>query len=1038
MHKALLNISLFLSCAGSLVAQTVSYRFINFSAKDGLLDKVVYNATQDRRGYMWFGTATGLYRYDGHRFRYFRSPIDKAGSNISNILQGILCDSSGHLWLGSFTTLQWYDPLKNRFWQPDLNKPENKKFASSYFYNFSEGKYIWCSTARNYVYRFNKQDSTLLSLAPGYPAGASTTSLYTIEKGNYLYDVHPEGIYQFELSGRFTRFVAHLPADISNAQYSPANNTLSLCSYENGLLTFTPGQDTSITTAYPANKLLKGNYLYSAAAADNGVTYVGATGLFILDRQGETLLNSYELKNENEFSFGAAKKVVNIFTDRERNRWFCSHNGLSMMPWQNDQVKTMLLKDEVTGFITEAFGVYQDPGTSNLLLINTTSRGLQYADLTNWKVSTIPNPSASDQLKKRITALVNTPDKKIFASDDQNFFIYNPSTRTLAPYSLTDQYGKPIRQIGRNLYDRNGTVFISTYNNGFYTWDYPGGKLLHHNKWEVLNTSSDTKDNQMAPCIADSKGNIWFTGSNGIYEYRQADKKYYQHVPPGSDDLPTITESRYIAEDRNGHIWVTTINNGLYELATENGKDAWKNYNINSGIGLPSDYCEKILRDPTDSILWISNGGGLLKFDPVQRRVVSVINMQNGLYGEGGGYTFAVFPDKKLVQLFYGALNVIDLNTYRKNSFKPVVQLNSVKVMNEEQVYQFSSGTETLKLPYNRNFLQFEFAALLFNNANQSQYAYRLEGADKDWVYSGQVNTVAYSGLRPGTYTFRVKGAGNDGVWGPETTLKIVIRPPFYARWWFITICALLAATAIYRWNRMKIIRTKKEEQLKASFQNKIAETEMKALRAQMNPHFIFNSLNSIQKFILKNEHFEASQYLTKFSRLIRLILDHSNQDTIQLSSELDLLRLYVEMESLRFDNRFDYRFRVDEAIQSDTLELPSMLIQPYLENAIWHGLLHKKEKGRLDVHFSVNEPGMLTVTIDDDGIGREKAAELKSKQVLKKKSYGMQITGDRIDIINRNQHRQASCRIIDKKDPEGQPAGTTVVLTIPVNPLYH
>ena len=208
---------------------------------------------------------------------------------------------------------------------------------------------------------------------------------------------------------------------------------------------------------------------------------------------------------------------------------------------------------------------------------------------------------------------------------------------------------------------------------------------------------------------------------------------------------------------------------------------------------------------------------------------------------------------------------------------------------------------------------------------------------------------------------------------------------------------------------------------------------EMRALRAQMNPHFIFNSLNSIQKYILKNDQYAASQYLTKFSRLIRLILDHSNQNNILLSSETELLQLYCEMESLRFDHRFNYRIQVDASLQPDTQEIPSMLIQPYVENAIWHGLLHKETTGNLLIEFKKTADGQLIVMVEDDGVGRSRAAELKSKQVLKKKSYGMQITEDRIALINRLNKIQASCRVLDLTDEQGRPAGTRVELVIPL-----
>lgn len=383
--------------------------------------------------------------------------------------------------------------------------------------------------------------------------------------------------------------------------------------------------------------------------------------------------------------------------------------------------------------------------------------------------------------------------------------------------------------------------------------------------------------------------------------------------------------------------------------------------------------------------------------------------------------------------MYYGAASFINLNNYRFNTQAPKVELTSVSVMDKEVLY-IAISDKPIELDHNQNFLQFEFSALQFNNHNQLQYAYLLEGADKDWIYSGNRNFVSYSGLGPGKYVFRVKAANNDGVWSnQETRIELMIREPIWRRDWFLVLCAGLLMLGMWLIYRFRIKRIRREESLKAGFHQQLADMEMRALRAQMNPHFIFNSLNSIQKYILKNDQYAASQYLTKFSRLIRLILDHSNQNNILLSSETELLQLYCEMESLRFDHRFNYRIQVDASLQPDTQEIPSMLIQPYVENAIWHGLLHKETTGNLLIEFKKTADGQLIVMVEDDGVGRSRAAELKSKQVLKKKSYGMQITEDRIALINRLNKIQASCRVLDLTDAQGRPAGTRVELVIPL-----
>jgi tetratricopeptide (TPR) repeat protein len=222
-------------------------------------------------------------------------------------------------------------------------------------------------------------------------------------------------------------------------------------------------------------------------------------------------------------------------------------------------------------------------------------------------------------------------------------------------------------------------------------------------------------------------------------------------------------------------------------------------------------------------------------------------------------------------------------------------------------------------------------------------------------------------------------------------------------------------------------------ERSKAAFQQQATELEMQALRAQMNPHFIFNSLNSINRFILQNNKVQASEYLTKFSRLVRLILQNSQASLISLESELEALNLYLELEAVRFDHQFKYKITVDEDLDADMIKVPPLLIQPYAENAIWHGLMHKQEKGHLEIEFSQGD-GLLLCKITDDGIGRKKAAELKSKSASMHKSMGMQITANRIAMLQQKKQLENYITINDLTLPDGSAGGTEVVLKIPLS----
>jgi hypothetical protein len=220
------------------------------------------------------------------------------------------------------------------------------------------------------------------------------------------------------------------------------------------------------------------------------------------------------------------------------------------------------------------------------------------------------------------------------------------------------------------------------------------------------------------------------------------------------------------------------------------------------------------------------------------------------------------------------------------------------------------------------------------------------------------------------------------------------------------------------------------KEKLQAYHHKELLELEAQALRAQMNPHFIFNCLSSINRFILKNKTEEASDYLTKFSRLIRMVLNNSKQSFISLEDELETLKLYLEMERLRFKNSFDYSFTYNNSVDPGNIFIPPLLLQPFAENAIWHGLMHKQEKGFLNFDFSAAEK-TLTCIITDNGVGREQAELLKSKSAEKQKSMGLKITAERLSLLNNNSNGQTFFTIEDLRDENRNATGTRVCLKI-------
>lgn len=230
-----------------------------------------------------------------------------------------------------------------------------------------------------------------------------------------------------------------------------------------------------------------------------------------------------------------------------------------------------------------------------------------------------------------------------------------------------------------------------------------------------------------------------------------------------------------------------------------------------------------------------------------------------------------------------------------------------------------------------------------------------------------------------------------------------------------------------------RLLQAQHIRQLETEFEHKLADTEMTALRAQMNPHFIFNCLNSIKLYTLENEADKASDYLTKFARLIRLVLENSRSELVTLHNELEALQLYIELEAMRFKHKVQFTIHVSPGIDQRFIRIPPLLLQPYVENAIWHGLMHKPEGGTVTVEVTQPQENLLHIEITDDGIGRQRASELKSKSAGKHKSFGMQVTADRIRMINQLYNIHTQAEVVDLVDSDGEPCGTRVILEIPV-----
>jgi two-component sensor histidine kinase len=342
---------------------------------------------------------------------------------------------------------------------------------------------------------------------------------------------------------------------------------------------------------------------------------------------------------------------------------------------------------------------------------------------------------------------------------------------------------------------------------------------------------------------------------------------------------------------------------------------------------------------------------------------------------------------------------------------------------------------EFFSLPYDKNDLQIEFSVLMFRGAEQMKIAYKIN--DAHWInLENNTRQINLSSLSPGKYDLTIRAYLQSGNQLHFTkNISFEVKKPFWLTYWAVALYILLffsAAFAFFKYRIKRLEEKSKADAQKIYLEQQLQKSLLTSIKAQMNPHFIFNALNTIQSYIYLNEKQQASTYLVKFSELTRMILEMSNYETISLADEIKTLKLYLELEAMRFEDTLIFEINVAENIKTEMCKIPSMLIQPYVENAVKHGLLHKKDDRRVSVDFFI-EDNLLNVVIDDNGIGREKSKQINDARKNKPQSFATIANQKRLELLNLGLNVNIGIEIIDKYDEQNMPSGTKVILKIPL-----
>ena len=549
---------------------------------------------------------------------------------------------------------------------------------------------------------------------------------------------------------------------------------------------------------------------------------------------------------------------------------------------------------------------------------------------------------------------------------------------------------------------------------------------------DFVNTMRDLKFDPRNPDL------LWIGTRAGLVSFHVRDEVFEIHdMPVGSRDLG-LDSRNYLLMDLtflgDEDLWAATWSGGLAHFNTRTR--TWTSYN-EPDVNQQASVIYDIAVQDADALLYASRHGTGI-FD-VRSKTWS--SFPTDRVKEGGirasNYYFQVWVSRDSTLIVAGStgLNIGRNQTIAstwQTSARPILTGISVNdqpaVLPESPVY-----TSQLLLNKRENDLNFTVSWPVLDPPGDIAYRFMLSGHDDQWVLSDDSRTMRYTDLSPGNYTFSFAARVDGGAWVPgHTDLEIAIQRPLLNHPLVLGSLGVLILGIFGSVYHLRVTYIQREERIKQDFSKRLAENEMKALRAQMNPHFMFNSLNSVKNYILKEDTEAASKYLTKFSQLMRAILRNSESTLITLNNELQALRLYIEIEARRFRSAFSYNISVADDIDPARVLVPPLLIQPYVENAIWHGLMLKEGERTLQIHIGKHGRNMK-IAITDNGIGRKAATALAQDRPYKKESFGMKITHDRIALIKSTLGIDAHADVQDLYDRSGAATGTRVTISIPL-----
>ncbi|WP_410220821.1 two-component regulator propeller domain-containing protein [Pedobacter sp.] len=948
--------------------------FPHYTTKQGLPSNNCFFSIQDKKGYLWIATDAGVSRFDGTVFENFTVNNGLPDNQILQLRE----DSKGRIWFLSLNGQLSYF-YNGKIYNQDNNsqlKELNFNTVIVSFFEDSKGR-IWFGTNTNLIGLWDGKSLSRLSALSQYNK-FQNAFIYEDKNGNiWAYNENSTFLYT---RGNFLLVGDHIfPQSYKTVQYHNHhtflvdNTGLNLKEGPNNTLLFTVPKE--LTTSKLGYIFYDGNELWLS----------NNHGAYKVNQQGNT---EHFLDNED---------VNQILKDKTGNVWFITKNGIYKMPNKNEQ---LFILDKEHGLTENNLkSIYKD--NRNRLWLGTGNAQINILNLDNKKIENFSIPE-KDKFNAIKQLNLNKQENKMYFASDYGLGSINvnyPASKNISYLREKENLFFVVKNFTFNEFN-NLSIALSS---GVFT--------LNDNNLSFSTQKSDFQKSLKGRAYRvfyDHNNNLWFSNINGLNEVRNKSVyPHYQNHPllkKRINDIQQLPDQTLVlATDGYGILYYKN-NKILNQITTVNGLSN----NIVNRLFVKNNAIWAISNTGINRITLHNNVPGITSFDYLNEVLSDDLN---DLYIDTDTAYFAT----KNGLLYFAYKQSI------QNNPAPQVYISSVSKNHQD----LDLGIPNSILQPDEQNITINYSAIDFKNRNII-YRYRLK-ADATWIET-KSRRLDLTSLEPGSYVFEVCAKSQDSEWSKASAFSFTLKKYFYQTWWFICIIIVLAACLLYLIASDITKRKKNKEQEQLLLRNKVLMLEQKALQAMMNPHFVFNVMNSIQHYINTKNTSSANKVLTGFAKLIRKNLEICTKSYINLEEEIEYLNLYLSLEKYRFGNKFNYHIIINDEIDKDETYIPSMLLQPFIENAIWHGIMPKEEGGTVTIEIGLleKESDCLLIKIIDDGIGIENSLKNKQKS---HQSKGMSLTLERINLLNK-----IEAKSIRFKVQQNGNWGTTVTINIPMN----